>query len=594
MSTRSSPGRRSRSSRPSTTAIATPRSSSSPRTRCRTRARSARASALRIPDRATSRRRATASTRSRSRSSATRKRAAFLAESNGLALDATPDRRHRARRFRSSCSTCRQGGEPLATIAPAYYNDKQAHRHAARVTTSSTTTRSTRASRSWCRSRRCTLVEAPPRSTPTGAAPRQAAAAARDAATAVQRARTTRGTPASFAACSTCSPSPRSTSTTSTRRSPSRSASCSARPTSRSAMTRRPRTRSSTCSAASPSTRSPRSPTRRRSARCGSKAGGKVECVRLASPSHAAGRPRRAARARSGRARSVADAREPVGAAPTLPRSPMARLAGFSLAGHTATGTDATVGVIADAGGASPATLAALGRLRGKLDAGPRRCRDLARRHGRDAGRARGVARRARDRRELAVVAIPGDLEPARRTTPRSPRCARRAPRSSTAARAHWIELTGATIAHAPGRRRPGTPRRRRRRLRFAARRPRHARDDARRQARHPRDRAFEAPRAPRTASRPATSRPPAPYRRPRPGRAASPPRRHPEGATAPRSCCHPAPSDAATRLSGPAHTRPRESSRSTTVDGRGGRWPIVTRRCYHRASCPPRRPHIS
>jgi hypothetical protein len=55
-------------------------------------------------------------------------------------------------------------------------------------------------------------------------------------------------------------------------------------------------------------------------------------------------------------------------AAADLPEMPEATLGAWKIAGHAVTGGDARIAVIADTGGATPETVAALGRLRAKLD----------------------------------------------------------------------------------------------------------------------------------------------------------------------------------------------------------------------------------
>ena len=93
-------------------------------------------------------------------------------------------------------------------------------------------------------------------------------------------------------------------------------------------------------------------------------------------------------------------------AAPDLPELPAATLGSWKLAGHVVSGGDARIAVIADTAGASPETVAALGRLRAKLDV------DLVLALG-------GMASSQRDLETVLgvlattvpVVALPGDLE---------------------------------------------------------------------------------------------------------------------------------------------------------------------------------------
>lgn len=100
-------------------------------------------------------------------------------------------------------------------------------------------------------------------------------------------------------------------------------------------------------------------------------------------------------------------------ASPSGPNLPEETLGGWTLSGHTMkrekNGT-ITIGVIADAGGAAPATMAAIGRLRAKLDDV-----DLVIALG-GMGHSRAELEATlgalADRATWPLVAVPGDLEP--------------------------------------------------------------------------------------------------------------------------------------------------------------------------------------
>jgi len=127
----------------------------------------------------------------------------------------------------------------------------------------------------------------------------------------------------------------------------------------------------------------------------------------------------------------------------------------WQLHGHslhlTEDGDATTIGVIADAGGSAPATLAALGRLRAKLDeAAPDVVLALGG-MGESEADLRATLGVLAERAKFAVVALPGDLEPVR---------AERAALAALRARGavvldgrlvRSIELPGATIATVPG-----------------------------------------------------------------------------------------------------------------------------------------------
>jgi hypothetical protein len=138
----------------------------------------------------------------------------------------------------------------------------------------------------------------------------------------------------------------------------------------------------------------------------------------------------------------------PCGDAPALPDG---KVAGFTLAGHAITGSGSTIGVIADAGGAAPVTLAALGRLRAKLDA--EHVDVVVALGGMGATQAEleatlgAVATGA----SWPLVAMPGDLEPAQANDAAVVALRGKGAPVIDGSRAHTIELVGATIGLLPG-----------------------------------------------------------------------------------------------------------------------------------------------
>lgn len=112
---------------------------------------------------------------------------------------------------------------------------------------------------------------------------------------------------------------------------------------------------------------------------------------------------------------------------------------------------DVAIGVVADAGGAEPATLAALGRLRAQLDDAHV---DIVIALGgmgaseREIAAALGVLA---DHARFPVVALAGDLEPAGAHARAIAELRRRGDAAVDARGARWIELPGVVIATVPG-----------------------------------------------------------------------------------------------------------------------------------------------
>jgi hypothetical protein len=124
----------------------------------------------------------------------------------------------------------------------------------------------------------------------------------------------------------------------------------------------------------------------------------------------------------------------------------------WKLAGGTmrlAGGGAITIGVIADAGGSAPGTLAAIGALRGKL-AGADLVLALG---GMGASQAELEATLGAlaDGGAWPVVALPGDLEPAGEQAAAIARLRARGGVVIDGRLARWVELPGATIATIPG-----------------------------------------------------------------------------------------------------------------------------------------------
>jgi hypothetical protein len=127
--------------------------------------------------------------------------------------------------------------------------------------------------------------------------------------------------------------------------------------------------------------------------------------------------------------------------------------AGWSASGRTLTetGGGAAIGVIADAGGSAPTTLAAIGRLRAQLDAAHVDVVVSLGGMGSSAGDLEAALAALATGAKWPLVALPGDTEPVAAFDA-----------AMTALRAHgvtvvdgrlarWLELPGATVATIPG-----------------------------------------------------------------------------------------------------------------------------------------------
>ena len=124
----------------------------------------------------------------------------------------------------------------------------------------------------------------------------------------------------------------------------------------------------------------------------------------------------------------------------------------WKLAGHTVqrVGTgDVAIAAVADAGGAAPPTVAALGRLRGKLDAAaPDVVLALG---GMGANQGELEATLGTLAGPWLVVALPGDLEPAEALAKAAEALRRRGAAVVDGRLARRIELPGVTVATVPG-----------------------------------------------------------------------------------------------------------------------------------------------
>ena len=110
------------------------------------------------------------------------------------------------------------------------------------------------------------------------------------------------------------------------------------------------------------------------------------------------------------------------------------RLSGHALTRDGAPAADIAIGVIGDAGGAAPATLAAIGRLRGKLDAAKVDVVVVLGGSARPAPTSRRPSAPSRPTRHGRWSRCPAISSPPWPTPTQSPRCARAARRSSTLA----------------------------------------------------------------------------------------------------------------------------------------------------------------
>ncbi|HTR51994.1 MAG TPA: hypothetical protein VMJ10_14865 [Kofleriaceae bacterium] len=114
-------------------------------------------------------------------------------------------------------------------------------------------------------------------------------------------------------------------------------------------------------------------------------------------------------------------------------------------------GDVATIGFVADAGGAAPATLAALGRLRAQLDAAKPDVVVALGGMGASEPELEATLGVLAEDASFPVVALPGDLEPAEAERAALVALARRGTRVVDGRLARWIELPGTTLATIPG-----------------------------------------------------------------------------------------------------------------------------------------------
>jgi hypothetical protein len=140
-------------------------------------------------------------------------------------------------------------------------------------------------------------------------------------------------------------------------------------------------------------------------------------------------------------------------AASDTPALADAKLGGWELAGHALRGgtPDLAIGVIADAGDASDATLAALGRLRGRFDEAKVGLVLALGGMGANEPELESTLGVLADHASFPVVALPGDLEPAAANEVAVAQLRKRGDSVVDGRLARWIELPGATIATIPG-----------------------------------------------------------------------------------------------------------------------------------------------
>ena len=143
----------------------------------------------------------------------------------------------------------------------------------------------------------------------------------------------------------------------------------------------------------------------------------------------------------------------PCADAPALPDGKLAGFApGSSRRSAPSTGAGAaTIGVIADAGGAAPVTLAALGRLRAKLDAAHVDVVIALGGMGATQSDLEATLGALATGATWPLVAMPGDLEPAQANDAAVVALRGKGAPVIDGARAHAIELPGASIALLPG-----------------------------------------------------------------------------------------------------------------------------------------------
>jgi hypothetical protein len=129
-------------------------------------------------------------------------------------------------------------------------------------------------------------------------------------------------------------------------------------------------------------------------------------------------------------------------------------IAGWRSSGHVLERTtpgDVTIGVIADAAGSSPVTIAALARLRGKLDAAHPVLLLALGGMGTTRDELTATVGTLSDHADYPVVALPGDLEAMPAYLAALAALRRRGDPVVDGRLARWLELPGATIATVPG-----------------------------------------------------------------------------------------------------------------------------------------------
>jgi len=127
----------------------------------------------------------------------------------------------------------------------------------------------------------------------------------------------------------------------------------------------------------------------------------------------------------------------------------------WKLGGHAVQRVDASpdvvIGVVADAAGAAPATIAALGRLRAKLEAAKPTVVLTLGGMGANERELETTLAVLADKASWPVVALPGDLEPVTAHDEAIATLRKRGVPVIDGRLAHRIELGGATIATVPG-----------------------------------------------------------------------------------------------------------------------------------------------
>jgi hypothetical protein len=126
---------------------------------------------------------------------------------------------------------------------------------------------------------------------------------------------------------------------------------------------------------------------------------------------------------------------------------------GWKAHAHSLTreGGDLTIGVLADAGGDAGKTIAALGRLRAQLDAAKPDLVISLGGMGGNANQIEAVLGTVSDHAEWPVVALPGDLEPAKAHADAIATLRKRGAKVLDGRLVRWIEAGSLTLATIPG-----------------------------------------------------------------------------------------------------------------------------------------------